>query len=249
MDSRGAGIVGRLAASRREVAGALTCVVVGLVLASVIGEFFRVHLGFGNVFGIPKLRDVRMENNLPTWYSAALLACAILSLRVALLEGANRLPRWYILAAVFAYLCADELFKIHERLGTPLGKGAIGAFGITSADLGFRRAWAVYGAALAVVVGLVCIWLFSDLPPRLLRLFVVAGGLYVFGAVALEVFYGRLEFLYGAGDTRALRMLFAAIEEFLEMMGVVITIYALLSYLHPYLNPSPTPGMRGANTE
>ena len=223
-----------LAASPGKVAGVLACVVVGLVLASVLGQLCKDYFGLGNVFGLPDLFDVKLENNVPTWYSAAaLLACAVLSLKAAFAERTGRdlrNARWYVLATIFAYLCVDELFKIHETLGPPLGRRVLGTLGLNPHDV-FLRAWVIYGGALVIVVGLICLWLFSGLPSRTLWLFVFAGALYAFAAIGLELFYQRLELLYGRENARGLQILYTSLEEFLEMIAVVIMIYALLSYL------------------
>lgn len=78
---------------------------------------------------------------------------------------------------------------------------------------------------------MICLRIFAGLPARTKWLFVAAGALYVFGAVGMELFYARFEFLYGRENTTGMLILITTLEEFFEMMGVMITAYALSSYV------------------
>ena len=208
--------------------------VVGLIVASLLGQLLRYGLGLGNVLGLPNLFDVKMEGNVPTLYSvAALLFCSFLAARAALMDKKQRTrhaARWWVLAAIFVYLAMDELFKLHERLGTPFGRNTLGAFGLDPVVL-FLQPWVLYGTVLALVVGVACLRLFAGLPARIRWLFVAAGALYVLGAVGMELFYARFEVLYGRQNTIGMLVLSTTLEEFFEMMGVVVAAYALNSYV------------------
>ena len=220
--------------SPRRIAAGMTLLVLGLILASLLGQFLRYVLGLGNVLGLPNLFDVKMEGNVPTLYSvAALLFCSFLAVRAALADRLRRsrnAARWWVLASVFLYLAMDELFKLHERLGTPFGENTLGLFGLDPTIL-FLQPWVLYGTVLALVVGVICLRLFVGLPSRIRWLFVAAGALYVLGAVGLELFYARFEFIYGRQDTIGILVLSTTLEELLEMMGVVVAAYALSSYV------------------
>ena len=223
-----------LISSPRCIVAGMTSLVLGLIFASLLGQFLSDVLGLGPMLGLPDLFDVRMEGNIPTLYSAAaMLFCAFLASRAAL---GDRLRRdapaacWWVLSVIFLYLALDELFRLHERLGSAFGRSTLGLFDLGPGVL-FRRTWVLYGLVLALVVGVVCMRLFAGLPVRIRRLFVAAGAVYVFGAVGLELFYARFEFLYGRENTRIILVIVTTIEEFLEMMGVVVAAYALSSYV------------------
>ncbi|GAB4381454.1 MAG: hypothetical protein Kow00121_40030 [Elainellaceae cyanobacterium] len=63
----------------------------------------------------------------------------------------------------------------------------------------------------------------------------LAGGIYILGALIFELFSGQYAQIHGR---TGMFHVFATLEELLEMLGVVIFIYALLSYLKLYLRPT-----------
>jgi predicted permease len=73
------------------------------------------------------------------------------------------------------------------------------------------------------------------LPRRIQALFVLAGGLYVIGGLGLEMLSWHYRFpLYDPENTEASRdltyLMITHVEELLEMLGVAVFMYALLSY-------------------
>ena len=72
-----------------------------------------------------------------------------------------------------------------------------------------------------------------DLPVRIRILFIIAGSIYVMGAMGLELVGGYHADTYGVRNTTY--VVLVSIEEILEMIGVVIFIYALMSYISSML--------------
>ena len=66
------------------------------------------------------------------------------------------------------------------------------------------------------------------LPRKTLRLFVLSGIIYLTGAILLDMAEGALVEEYGWYDP--LYCFLYTCEEFLEMLGLIIFIYALSSY-------------------
>jgi len=62
-----------------------------------------------------------------------------------------------------------------------------------------------------------------------MRLFILAGITYVGGVLIMEMISARYSGLHGSQNVRYQMM--TVVEEFLEMSGIVIFIYALLSYI------------------
>jgi hypothetical protein len=62
-----------------------------------------------------------------------------------------------------------------------------------------------------------------------MRLFILAGTIYVGGALGMEMVNARYADLYGFKNLTY--QLMTAVEEFLEMSGIAIFIYALMSYV------------------
>jgi hypothetical protein len=160
--------------------------------------------------------NVDDEPTVPTWYSSAALLFAALLLFV--IAGARRRQgawdarHWYGLAAGFAFLSLDEIAALHEMVNTFV-------------DI----EWTIPGAVVALIVAIVYAPFVWRLPARFRSRFVVAGAVYLGGALVVEYLTGPQYFPY---DIDSLPYAFmSALEEGLEMAGVVLFIGALLRYM------------------
>ena len=130
--------------------------------------------------------------------------------------------RWMGLAIIFMFLSVDEITSIHESFGQAIRAGySVSGF--------LYFAWVIpYGLALTVF--LVAYYKFLlGLPKNIMLLFILSGGVFISGAMGVESFGGRHYEIYGnANITYAI---FYTIEEFLEMLGIVLFIYTLLTYI------------------
>jgi hypothetical protein len=210
----------------RRVAAVLLCTVAALVAASTAGQLV-VHLtGHDYVYGFVPRFSLVEEANVPTWYSSvALLACAVLLAAVARTEreaGSRFVRHWKVLALGFLYLSVDEAAALHELLIEPL-RGALGAGGL------FYFAWVVPALAALAVLGLAYLRFLAHLPPRTRRLFLAAAATFVGGAVGAEMVGGA--WVESRGFHNAGSALLWTVEESLEMVGIVVFIYALLRHL------------------
>lgn len=161
--------------------------------------------------------DVNSERNVPTaWSALLLLACAGTAALLAL-RGSG----WLLVAVTCGFLALDESFELHERLG---------GLGTAVADDRLHFAWVVPGAALACVVGLVLLQRLRTQPVEVRRRLVVAGAVYLTGALLLETLSGQVLRAYGAGGKAY--TLVTSVEEGLEMAGASLLLAALLLQLH-----------------
>ncbi|HEV7461947.1 MAG TPA: hypothetical protein VGN78_15525 [Solirubrobacteraceae bacterium] len=176
--------------------------------------------------------DTAEEGNLPTWFSGGLLlTAAALFLLIAATRraaGAGWAGRWALLGAVFVYLSADEVGQIHEHTVKPLKHSVSDLTGV-GGSAARAIAVAVIVAVLLAFVAAYWPWLRAQ-PRRLSRLTVLAGLLYVTGALGLEV-VSRFYELAGGARTGLFDGALSAVEELLEMVGVSILIYALLEQI------------------
>ena len=163
------------------------------------------------------LFDADTEMNVPTWYSGtALLLSSALLLAVARAKG-RRNERdsiyWHVLAAGFCVLSLDEIASFHEAINT-----------VVVVD------WEVPFAAVVAVAGLFFVGFLFRLPPRTRYRFLVAGAVFLGGALGLEHFAGAPyieDFSY-----RSLKWAFqTAAEEGMEMFGIILFIRAILDYM------------------
>lgn len=213
----------------RRVALILAVVVVGFVLLSV-GGLLSVRFLEGSPLGgvaqeFYNAFDANREKSFPNLYSAyALLLCSFLIGLIALARrtaGARYVTHWALLGLIFLYLSVDEALVIHEKLISPV-RSALDTGGF------LRHAWVIPGAAAVLIFALAYLRFVVDLPPGVRNLFVAAGAIYVGGALGMEMVGGY--YLSVFGDTLGQELL-ANTEEALEMLGVVVFVYALLTYM------------------
>jgi len=178
------------------------------------------------VFGLVDLFDFDIEGNFPTFYSAVaiLLASGLLALATHAnwkRENGHRFY-WLLLTLVMLFLSFDEATAIHETIGV-FFEDYMDASGF----LYFM--WVVpYGVAVAVLGVFFLKFLFA-LPAQTRNYFIASGIIFLSGAMGLEVFGAREADINGV-ETITYCVLYT-FEELLEMLGIVLFIYALARYL------------------
>jgi len=196
-----------------------------LLAANIIGLFATRYLDHELVHGLVRYFDFNTEKNIPTFYSAiALLISGFLLFFIALTpRKSNTSYRpWFWLAAIFVFLSLDEMVSIHEHLIEP-----VRATFKTSGLLFY--AWVIpYGIALVIFIMAYAKFLL-ELPKSIMILFLISGSIFVSGAIGFELLGGNQKYLFG--NNSVLYCVFYTCEEFLEMLGIAIFIYTLLTYI------------------
>ena len=171
-----------------------------------------------------QLFDVDEENNLPTWFSGFLLAVTAFWVWVSAEAKRGSSDRWRmhwkLLAWGFLLLSLDEVAGLHETVNTMMD--------VT---------WAIPGGILALLVGLMFFPFLWNLPAGTRNAFVVAGCIYVGGAIGVEIIGEPLD-----SDTMIYN-LSTVVEEGMEMGGVILFLAALLRYMAPPQDDSPEIGV------
>lgn len=197
-------------------------------LASIAGQFSKYELGNDYLLGFVPLFDISNDSSIPTWYSSATLLLA--SIFLALIayakkrEGERFVPHWVILSLVFLCLSVDETARIHETVGDTLKAVLTG----NTQGLLFYT-WVIPGAAFVFFFGIAYLKFLANLPVKTRWLFIIAGVIYVGGAIGVEMINARHDFLYGNKNFTYHAM--TTVEELCEMMGIVVFLYALTSYM------------------
>ena len=210
----------------QKVAKAFLSVVAVLTVINCILLFFYFYLDDDYLFGLIDYFDFDIEGNVPTLYSAfAVLVCSALLALIARIHwdqpGGNRY-HWLGLSFIFLFLAMDEGTAIHEMIGSYLED-------YMEATGSFYFLWVLpYGIA-TLVLGLAFLRFVWNLPPDTRRRFVIAGTVFLGGALGVEIFGAREAEAYGV-ETITYCVLYT-IEEVMEMVGIIIFMYALLSYL------------------
>jgi len=211
----------------------LLYIIAGLVFLSTLGQVCRHIYLHGRLGGLVDLFYVDAEANIPTAYSSfAWLLCSLTAAIIALTKkqaGDRFTQYWKGFALVFAYLALDELAAIHELFIGSM-RSLFHASGL------FYYAWIIPGGIFTLVFALSCFKFVRTLPLKTQILLILAGTTFVAGAIGMEMIGGwhTEAFGYQADLTY---VLIATIEETLEMLGVLILLYALLSYMGKHTQP------------
>jgi hypothetical protein len=203
----------------------LTIIIVVLILAGVAGQLSKYLFNHDVVFGLVRLFNLDAEANVPTWYSSSLLLLCSALLGVigqAKPLDHNYATHWRFLAVLFLCMSLDEAAGIHEMLARPV-RSTLHVSGI------LYYAWVIPAAAAVLLVGLAYLRFLIALSHKTRRLFVLAGSIYVGSALGLEFVEGYWATVYGENNLK-LRLI-EAVEDAGEMFGLVVFLYALLSYL------------------
>jgi hypothetical protein len=194
---------------------------------------FAVHgLGVNSPVERRLFRQVSLndEQNISTFYAALLLlaAGALLAIVAKQTESEKKSRYWAGLSAVFLLLAFDEAATLHEEVTYLINK--LSNRGLVNTGGGYLQySWVIpYTVGLAVLSAYYArfIW---QLPSKTRNQFVAAGCVFVTGAVGLETLEGHYDLIYGMQNLYT--ALLCIVEEVMEMGGVVLFIYALLSYM------------------
>lgn len=214
-----------------EVFITLFSIILFLLFCNILGLVSKFYFNHDFVYGLVPLFDFDTEKNIPTLYSSvALLFASTLLANITLTRKRNELSYlpWLGLTIIFLFLSMDEFWSIHEKVALPSRK-AFNASGL------LYFSWVIpYGFALIVFV-LAYLKFLSQLPKKIMVLFIISGLTFVSGAIGFELFGGRHVELYGAND-----IIYCALytcEEFLEMLGIAIFIFTLSTYTTQWLTP------------
>jgi uncharacterized protein DUF6064 len=217
--------------SAKRCALALGLIVVALVAASLGATLLSFQ-----AIDDPFLREVREsvirlvwvdeEGNIPAWYSASLfLLCSFLLATIASAERQRQSRHsvgWLILSLVFVYLSLDESAQLHELSIPPL-RDLFNPTGL------LYYPWIVPAGICAALFALGYWRFLSRLPARTRWLFLLAGGVFVAGALGIEALSGKQAVLHGKENLTY--HLIITVEELFEMAGLIVFIYALLDYI------------------
>ena len=216
-----------LAIAGRRVATLLTAGALTLGALHLI-SIAALQRGEGrNRGGIHWFVSMDAEGNLPAWYAVTLLSlCAGLLGVVAVVArsgAAPRWPQWGLLSLLFLGLSFDEFASLHERTSEPLQR----LFG-TSGFLHY--AWVIGMGAGVLVFAASYIGFLRSLPAPTSRGLIVAGVLYVTGAIGMEMMEAAMFAQTGSHTTLAYGLL-VLVEEMLEMLGLILLMRTVIDYL------------------
>lgn len=208
---------------------------------AVFGAAIVLALGYlveliGQMRGVPShqigLNFLRLdeEASLPPLFSSLLmLTIAVLAFRTGR-DDRLAAPRtslgWTLLSVGFVYLALDEFLALHEvfsRMPQVPNYGGV-----------LRQKWLLVGIPLVAVIGLLFIPFLLRIRRQTALRLIVAGTVYLSGAVGAELISGWI--IETAGKESALYALETMAEETLEIVGLLLGLRAIL--LHRAVMPS-----------
>lgn len=208
----------------------LTIVILLTVLHSVVQAFFLSTMN-ENLLELSEYFDFDIEKNIPSFYSAfALFFSSFLLFCTALLEknkGGKR-RYWFGLAAVFFFLAFDEAFALHEGLGD-LTEEYITSTGILAVSGLLYFPWIIPYSLLTIILGLLYFRFIFSLPRKTTVLLILSAMIFLTGAGFFDMLGGKEAELHGYYSNKY--VVLYTIEEFLEMIGVILFMYTLLDYI------------------
>jgi hypothetical protein len=192
-----------------------------IAIALVLAGHFAMAVYNYRVHEVPwyleEILDVDEEQSFCTWVSAAtMLVAAALLLAIAgrrREERARDAAHWYGLAIGFTAMSLDEVAGVHETLHTWSGID-----------------WTLPGALLVLAIGAFYVPFLIRLPGRMRAQFLIAGAIYVGGALGVERLTIQLQPIFQNVDSLMYKSL-AGLEEGMEMIGVALFVTFLLAHM------------------
>ena len=175
----------------------LNILFMGLDYLDMISSDFFMYGWFG----------VNSEYNPPAFFNGLLFFMVPIRVSRIALKGDWKIFEkwgWLIIGLVFVFLGFDEIFQIHENQPE--------SWNLQSSN------WFKYYLMALGVICLPCIPLFFRLENNIKVLFVLSGVIFLSGAVGLE----SASIYFSSNQMWRLHTISAVVEEFLEMLGLII---------------------------
>lgn len=210
----------------------LVGVTVVITILSLIGRFLT-QSGQASylVETLAQLVDVNAESSLATWYGTTLLMLGGLSVGLVALywlrqHTADRF-HWLLMSLLLMGMSLDEIATFHEELNEPLRRRL--------GDIDWLYfGWVVIGALAVVGVVGVFFRFWRRLEPKSQRLFALAAAIFVTGGLGVQLFASREYAHFGSSLPYGI---LSNIEEFGEILGAALFLYAILDYAARNLPP------------
>lgn len=199
--------------------------IIFLGFAGLIAATLRVGFGYEYAKGFVPLFDLGSEGNLPTLFSTMLIAFngALLGI-IGANEGkkvSSIAFRWKVLSFIFFFMAVDEAIGIHELTSAPLRE-------LLEPTMLLTYTWVVIAVPVVAVIAIYCIKLLTTIPRHTAKRFIIAGAIYVGGAVGMEMIGGL--FSPEHSNFSSAYAVCYMLEEIMEHVGMALFASALLDY-------------------
>lgn len=219
-----------IALSPRRICRILTICMVALLFAHIAA--IVIHDGFDQHLTLRKILlqyfNFDKEGNFPTYFSALLLlASSLICFYISASDKSQGLRKkskyWLGLGIIFMILSLDEAVQIHEQFMIIMD------YLIPQRASIFSSAWTIPYMAIVAVVGFYFLRFVMSLPNPVRNLVILSGSIFVGGAIGVEFLEGYFEHKYGHYHFTSHAAY--TLQELMEMSGVILFIYTLLTYI------------------
>ena len=205
----------------RKVARFLLMLVTGFTLAQIALQIVAIYLE--HTFELI-LFELDLEEAIVRFFSAVmLLLCSSLFLIIAMAKkwkNSDYFLYWLGLAFIFFLLAITKETAIHENLAVPIRSA------LHLSKIQFY-AWA-YGVVV-VIFPMMYLKFFFSLPKKTMLLLGIGTLIFLAGAFGLDLIVAYLGMLIDHHNVLYIGV--AILEDVLEMSGIVVLLYGLLSYM------------------
>lgn len=220
----------RLTISPRVVTTLLVVISIMLLLASVAVSCWTLYGNGDEFWFVVRIFDFDAKNNLPHAYKALLLfMCSLALFWIACerkMSGGASLWLWRGLAWIFLLLSIDQEIQIHQQLVAPLMARIKGVDPETTPDA--KVYWLL--PYMLFTGGFTAIYFrfWWRLPKTVRVLFAIGGVCYISGVAVLEKIANNYSMSHP--DPDMIYLLMTNISEWLQMVGSIIFLRALLDF-------------------
>lgn len=217
--------------SPRQVGLTLGSIITFFILAALAGQVARWFFGADDAASLMRWIDVEGEKNPPALFAGLqlLLAAAVAWITARCDSVQSRKRGWFVLSLGMAWMAFDEVFFMHERLIEPT-KAIIG-----TENLGpLTYAWVVPAIIIVAAFAVYFAGFLRRLPAPVRNRLLLAGGVFVGGAIGLEMVGGWYWSTQGNDFTQSLIVI---VEEALEFSGICLFIVATLRFVENHVGP------------
>ena len=190
-----------------------------------IGQVTRLELGILSA-DLSYWFDLDNERKVGAIFGTSLLLFSALTMVTAAVISRHQKTTaigWILFSSVLLYMASDEFFRLHERSGD-LFFGNEGGFGEHMIPA-WVRIFAVVTVLLCIPMG----YFWWKLPLALRIRLAVGGAVFLTGAMGVEIISST--YVMSNGRENFPYAVLVAVEEGLEMIGVLIVIDAMLMHL------------------
>ena len=168
--------------------------------------------------------NIDQEANIPTWFTAGvalyLAMTAAMIASVVKSQGSKQSWAWRGISLMGIYIAMDEVAGFHELAITPIRDNwAISPW--------LYQAWIIPAMILVISISILYFGFFWKLPFYAKFYLVIGAFVYLMGAIGVEAVGGFVLTTQGLNDWY---VQLAHIEEFMEMMGLIIILYSVVEY-------------------